>query len=201
MSDARLFYPSTDRNREPILGVLRQCLPETGTALEIASGSGEHVVHFARAFPGLIFQPSDPLEECRASVDAWARHDGLANIRPAAALDVTSDVPWPLARAEAVLCINMIHIAPWNATEGLIGGAARLISPGGVLYLYGPYKREGVHTAPSNAAFDESLKSQNSAWGVRNIEDVAALAQDAGFGAPEIVQMPANNLSLIFRTR
>lgn len=201
MPDARLFFPSTARNREPILAVLRQSLPEAGTVLEIASGSGEHAVYFARAFPGLVFQPSDPLEEHRASIDAWARHEGLANIRPAAALDVTADASWPLARAEAVICINMIHIAPWSAAQGLIGGAARILSPGGVLYLYGPLKRGGAHTAPSNAAFDESLKSQNSAWGVRDLEDVAALAQGAGFDAPEIVPMAANNLSLVFRAR
>jgi SAM-dependent methyltransferase len=199
MADARLVFPATARNREPILAVLRGVLPEAGTVLEIASGSGEHVTQFARAFPHLVFQPSDPNAECRASVDAWAAHEGLANIRPAAALDVTAAAPWPLAQAGAVICINMIHIAPWAAAEGLMAGAARLLAPGGALYLYGPYQRGGAHTAPSNAAFDAGLRAQNPAWGVRNLEDVAGLAARAGFVPPEIIPMPANNLSLIFR--
>ena len=197
MSSARLIYPAVSRNRDPILAVLRDYLPETGHVLEIASGSGEHVTHFARAFRGLVFHPSDPDPRCRASIEAWAADERLTNVRPPLALDVTG--PWPALRAASVLCINMIHIAPWEAAEALIAGASRLLGPYGLLYLYGPYKRGGVHTAPSNAAFDESLRAQNPAWGVRNLEDVAALAAAAGFCEPDIVPMPANNLSLIFQ--
>ena len=201
MSDARLYFPATARNRAPILTVLREHLPQDGVVLEVASGSGEHVVHFAGAFPQLVFQPSDPSAECCASVDAWAAHEGRTNIRPAARLDVTASAPWPLARADAVLCINMIHIAPWAAAEGLFHGTSALLAPDGLLYLYGPYRRGGAPTSASNEAFDKDLRAQNPAWGVRDVEDVAALAAKQGFAAPLITQMPANNLSLIFRRR
>jgi SAM-dependent methyltransferase len=196
--DARLCAPATARNREPILDVLRRHLPERGLVLEVASGSGEHVVHFAQAFPDLHFQPSDPDPAARASIDAWRAALALLNVRPAVALDATAET-WPLETADAVLCINMIHIAPWAAAEGITRGAARILPPGGVLYLYGPYKRGGSHTAPSNQVFDASLRAQNPAWGVRDLEAVAALAEAAGFGAPVVEPMPANNLSLIFR--
>jgi hypothetical protein len=200
LSGAHLIYPATARNREPILDVLRDYLPDTGHVLEIASGSGEHVLHFARACPGLVFQPSDPDPRCRASIEAWAMDDPrLTNVRPPLAFDVMD--PWPPLKVSAVLCINMIHIAPWAATRALIAGAGRLLDPSGLLYLYGPYKRAGVHTAPSNAVFDASLRAQDPAWGVRDLEDVAALATDAGFEEPAIRPMPANNLSLIFRKR
>jgi SAM-dependent methyltransferase len=197
-SDSRLHAPAAQRNREPILAVLERHLPRRGTVLEIASGSGEHVVHFAARLGSLVFQPSDPDPAARASIDAWAAAGGLGNVRPALALDAAAP-DWPAAHADAVLCINMIHIAPWRAAEGLVAGAARLLGPGGVLYLYGPYKRGGGHTAPSNAAFDADLRRRNPGWGVRAVEDVAALAAAAGFSAPEIEAMPANNLSLIFR--
>jgi SAM-dependent methyltransferase len=197
MADARLVYPATARNREPLLTVLRACLPEAGQVLEIASGSGEHVAHFARALPRLVFQPSDPRAECRASIDAWAAHEALGNIRPALALDVTA--AWPDLAVDAVLCSNMVHIAPWSAAEGLMRGAGEALAPGGLLFLYGPYKRGGAHTAPSNAAFDASLRAQDPAWGVRDLEAVVSLAEAAGFSAPAIMEMPANNLSLIFR--
>ena len=196
--DARRYAPATTRNREPILAVLRRVLPAEGTVLEIASGTGEHAVHFARALPGLVWQPSDRDPDLRASVAAWTRAEGVANIRAPLALDVTDD-PWPIARADAVVCINMIHISPWAATEGLMRGAAAILPAGGVLYLYGPYKRGGQHTAPSNAAFDASLRAQNPAWGVRDLDDVAAAASRAGLALDEIVEMPANNLSVIFR--
>jgi SAM-dependent methyltransferase len=166
--------------------------------LEIASGSGEHVVHFAAALPGVKFQPTDPHEPSRASIDAWAAEHGLANVRPALALDVTAPT-WPVAEADAVVCINMIHIAPWAATLGLLRGAALVLRPGGVLFLYGPYRRGGAHTAASNAAFDEDLRARNPAWGIRDLEAVAAAAQAEGFGAPAVVAMPANNFSVIFR--
>jgi SAM-dependent methyltransferase len=196
--DARLYAPAAARNRQPILDVLEQHLPGRGLVLEVASGTGEHVVHFAQARPGLVFQPSDPDAAHRASIDAWTAALGLANVRPAIALDVTAEV-WPVEAADAVLCSNMIHIAPWAAAVGLVRGAGRVLPPGGLLFLYGPYKRGGQHTAPTNAAFDADLRAQNPAWGVRDLEAVASLAADNGFAQPTIVQMPANNLSLVFR--
>jgi SAM-dependent methyltransferase len=196
--DRRLHAPATARNRDAILAVLRAHLPARGLVLELASGSGEHAAHFAAALPDLVFQPSDPDDAARASTDAWTAVAGMANLRSALALDATAG-RWPIAAADAVLCINMIHIAPWRAAEGLVAGAARVLSQGGVLYLYGPFKRDGAHTAPSNQAFDASLRGQNPEWGVRDLEAVAALAASAGFAAPQIVAMPANNLSVIFR--
>jgi len=189
--------PAAARNRQPILDVLRPRLPAQGLVLEVASGSGEHIVHFAEALPGLVFQPSDPSTEARASVDDWVRTERLGNVRAALALDAASDA-WPIERADAVLCCNMIHIAPWEAAAGLVSGAARILAKGGTLYLYGPYRRDGRHTAPSNEAFDRDLRRRNPAWGVRDLEAVTALAAAKGFGLPEIVDMPANNLSLLF---
>ena len=195
--DARLYFPATARNREPILAILRRHLPLRGLVLEVASGSGEHVVHVAQAFPDLLFQPSDPAPDARASIDAWRTRLALSNVRPAIALDATSET-WPIEAADAVLCINMVHIAPWTAAEGLVRGAARILPLGGVLYLYGPYRRGGRHSAPSNEAFDASLRAQYPEWGVRDLEAVGALAEAAGFAEPVVEQMPANNLSLIF---
>ena len=192
--------PATARNREPILDVLRPRLPEQGLVLEVASGSGEHVAHFAAALPGLTFQPSDPSAVARASIDDWAATSGLANIRPAVALDAEAPT-WPIERADAVLCSNMIHIAPWSAAVGLIAGAARILPTGGTLYLYGPYRRGGRHTSASNDAFDRELRGQDPAWGVRDLEAVAELAATHGFEEPEVIDMPANNLSLVFRRR
>jgi SAM-dependent methyltransferase len=196
--DARLYAPATARNREPILDVLRRHLPSRGLVLEMASGSGEHVVRFAQAFPDLLFQPSDIDPDARASINAWRAKLGLSNVRPAIALAAMAEA-WPIDAADAVLCINMIHIAPWAAAEGLVRGAARVLAPGGVLYLYGPYKRGGRHTAPSNEAFDHSLRLRNPEWGVRDLEAVAELAAAHGFAQPAVEQMPANNLSLVFR--
>ena len=190
--------PAVARNRQPILDVLRPGLPAEGIVLEIASGSGEHIVHFAAALPGLVFQPSDPSAEARASIDDWIQTEGLGNVRAALALDATGDT-WPIERADVVLCCNMIHIAPWEAAVGLVSGASRILSRGGMLYLYGPYRRDGRHTAPSNEAFDRDLRQRNPAWGVRDLEAVTALAASRGFGPPEIVEMPANNLSLLFK--
>lgn len=198
--DARLHAPAAGRNRGPILAVLQAHLPAHGLVLEIASGSGEHIVHFAQAFPGLDFQPSDPDAQARASIDAWSAASGVRNVRPAIALDAASQ-PWPIETADAALCINMVHIAPWEATVGLIRGAAAVLRAGGMLYLYGPFRRGGEHTAPSNDAFDRSLRQQNREWGVRDLEEVAALAESQGFSAPLVEPMPANNLSLIFRKR
>lgn len=192
MTDPRRTAPAAARNRDPILAVLREVLPDRGLVLEVASGSGEHAIHFAAAFPALTFQPSDPDADARASIDAWAA--GVANVRPAIALDAAGD--WPPLRADAVLCINMIHIAPWTACEGLVRGAAALDA---MLVLYGPYRRGGRHTAPSNEAFDASLRARDPAWGVRDLEAVAALAAAQGFGPPEVTEMPANNLTVVFR--
>jgi hypothetical protein len=201
----RLSSPSAERNREPIAAVLRRCLPATGTVLEVASGTGEHVAWFATQFPGLVFQPSDPGGAQRASIAAWVAAAGVENIPPPLALDVASpdweknaDLPNPLV---AILCINMMHISPWAATLGLMRGAGHLLADSGVLYLYGAYKRGGRHTAPSNAAFDASLRTQNAEWGVRDLEAVVAAADRAGFALEEVVEMPANNLSVIFRRR
>jgi hypothetical protein len=196
-ADVRLFAPATARNREAILDVLRRYLPQRGLALEVASGSGEHAVFLAQAFPALQFQPSDPDPQARASIDAWTAAQGLANVRPAIALDATAET-WPITSADAVLCINMIHIAPWAAAVGLVHGAAGVLGSGGVLYLYGPFRRGGSHTAPSNAAFDQSLRAREPEWGVRDLEAIAELAAARGFGPPAIEAMPANNLSLIF---
>jgi SAM-dependent methyltransferase len=190
--------PAAARNREPILDVLRQHLPQQGLVLEFASGTGQHVVHFARALPALAFQPSDPNDSARASIDDWANTLGLSNVRPALPLDAAAGA-WPVATADAILCINMIHISPWEATVGLIEGAARTLPADGVLYLYGPYRRAGHPTAASNEDFDRDLKSRNPAWGLRALEDVAALAARHGFAAPTVVEMPANNLSVVFR--
>jgi SAM-dependent methyltransferase len=195
--DPRIHAPAAQRNRDPILAVVRRVLPPSGLVLEVASGSGEHAVHFARALPNLVFQPTDPDTSRRASIDAWTAESGLANIRPALALDATAP-EWPISHADAVLCFNMIHIAPWEAAIGLIRGAGRVLAQGGLLILYGPYRRGGAHTAPSNAAFDASLRERDPEWGVRDLEAVSELAAESGFGAPGIEQMPANNLCVIF---
>lgn len=190
--------PAAARNRQPILDVLRPRLPAHGLVLEIASGSGEHIVHFAEALPGLVFQPSDPNAEARASIDDWVGTLGLGNVRAALALDAATDT-WPIDAADAVVCCNMVHIAPWEAAIGLIAGAARVLTGDGLLYLYGPYRRDGAHTAPGNEAFDLDLRWRNPAWGVRDLEAVVALAGAQGFSPPEIFDMPTNNLSLIFK--
>jgi SAM-dependent methyltransferase len=195
--DPRISTPSALRNRDAILRVLWAHLPANGAVLEIASGTGEHVAHFAQGLPSVVFQPSDPDPARRASVDAWA--EGLANVRPALALD--SSGGWPEGPVDAVVCINMIHIAPWAACEGLVRNAASVLRPGGVLLTYGPYRRAGGHTAPSNAAFDADLRARNPTWGIRDLEAVAEMAAAAGFAAPEIVGMPANNLCLVFARR
>jgi SAM-dependent methyltransferase len=190
--------PAAARNRQPIFDVLRPHLPANGLVLEVASGSGEHTAHFAQALPALTFQPSDPNATARASIDAWATDLGLANVRPALTLDAAADV-WPVDRADAIVCINMIHISPWAATVGLIRGAARLLQPGGLLYLYGPYRRAEVPTAPSNETFDRELRAQNPDWGLRDLAEVAVLLGNHGFTPPLVVEMPSNNLSVLAR--
>ena len=200
-SDRRLRAPASARNQDPIRDVLRARLPPSGLVLEIASGTGEHVVHFAAALPGLVFQPSDVDARCRESVAAWVTSSDLSNIRPVRSLDVTLD--WaaqiPGGPVDAVLCINMIHITPWEATLGLMDGASKRLYPGGVLFLYGPFKRNGVHTAPTNAVFDERLRAQDPSWGIRDLGEVTAVAVAAGFNVPEVIEMPSNNLSVLFR--
>ena len=193
--DPRRYAPATLRNRDPILAELRPLLPPRGLVLEVASGSGEHVAHFAAALPALAWQPTDLDPENRASIAAWCQ--GLGNVRAPIAMDASA--AWPIAAADAVLCINMIHIAPWAATEGLIRGATRALPPGGTLILYGPYRRQGVATAPSNEEFDASLRARDPAWGLRHLEEVAALAAAAGFGPPAVTALPANNLLVVFR--
>ncbi len=198
MNDQRRSAPAALRNRDPILDVLRGVLPAHGTVLEIASGSGEHVVHFARHLPNLTFQPSDPDPAALESIAGWIAESSANNVRRPVVIDA-SEATWPVQNVDAILCINMIHISPWRATEGLMKGAAARLSPDAPLYLYGPYRRDGVPTAPSNEEFDRSLRARDPAWGLRALEDVAELARKSGFSAPSIVEMPANNLSVIFR--
>jgi len=202
--DERLRAPAVQRNREPLADVLSQVLPERGLVLEIASGSGEHACHFAARLPGLIFQPSDPDERARRSIAAWIAHEGLENIRPALALDAGASEDWPLETFASpplvcLLNINMIHISPWSACRGLLRGAERALSAGAKLVLYGPYRRGGRHTAPSNAAFDADLRSRNPDWGVRDLEKVVDCARDHGLRLERVIAMPANNLSVVFR--
>lgn len=192
----RQHAPATRRNREAIAEVLMNALPVKGLVLEVASGTGEHCAHFAREFPAQTWQPSDPDRQARESIAAWAQ--GLPNIRPPLDLDAAAS-DWPIGRADAVVCINMVHVSPWQATLGLFAGAARVLAKGAPLVLYGAYRRDGVPTAPSNEAFDASLKAHDPRWGLRRLEDVRAEAEKAGFVFERLVEMPANNLSLVFR--
>ena len=194
---ARLFAAATERNRQLILEVLSRVLPDRGLVLEVASGSGEHALWFAEQLRPLVWQPSDPDPACRRSIAAHGAHAGIATLEAPLDLDAAR-VHWPIERADAVVCINMTHISPWRATEGLIAGVARILPPGGVLYLYGPYLRGGHPTAPSNAAFDASLRARNPDWGLRPVEAVAEAAGSQGLVLGEVVDMPANNLSLVF---
>jgi len=196
----KLEAPAAGRNREPIREVLARWLPERGLVLEIASGSGEHALHLARAFPDLEWQPSDVSTEAIASIAAWREEVALANLRAPLALDVTADT-WPVAAADAIVCINMIHISPWEATVGLFAGAARTLAAGGVLVTYGPYAFDGVLAPESNIAFDRSLRARDPRWGVRDVRDLGALAVEHGFVHADTVAMPANNHSLLFRRR
>ncbi|NPC72528.1 DUF938 domain-containing protein [Corallococcus exiguus] len=190
--------PATERNREPLLAVLREVLPTEGTLLEVASGTGQHAAFFAKAFPGLTWQPTDGDPSSLESIDAWRMEDGLANVLPARLLDASSDA-WPVEHADAVLCVNMIHIAPWAACQGLMRGAARVLRQGGRLVLYGPYFVEGKETAPSNLAFDESLRARDPSWGVRELGAVTAEAARHGLQRERVVEMPSNNLTVVFR--
>jgi hypothetical protein len=198
--DDRRQAPATARNRDPILQVLRDALPLSGRVLEVASGTGEHAVHFAAALPDLIWQPSDPDPEARASIAAYRGDAGLSNLLAPIALDAASS-DWPDTPFEAVVCINMIHISPWASTEGLMAGAAKVLDSGRPLVLYGPYRRADRAIEPSNEAFDEDLKLRNPDWGLRGMESVRACALDYGLAFDLLAEMPANNLMLVFRKR
>jgi cyclopropane fatty-acyl-phospholipid synthase-like methyltransferase len=198
-SGRRIFTASTARNREPILAVLRRVLPQHAKVLEIASGAGEHAIFIAKAMPTLDWQPSDPDQESRDSIASWMAHEEPANVRPPLAIDVREET-WDIenrAPFDAIVSINMIHIAPWSAALGLLRGAERLLRTGGILFLYGPFMRDG-HTAPSNAAFDASLKARSVEWGVRDLSEICIAAERHGLRLLETIEMPANNLSVIF---
>jgi hypothetical protein len=196
-ADGTWFISAAERNKGPILDVLTRVLPKRGTVLEIASGTGQHVIHFAKALPELTWQPSDADADLRNSIAVRVREERLANVKPAINLDVTV-LPWPLQSADAALCINMIHVAPWSATLALFEGASALLATGSVLFMYGPYRRFGAHTSEGNAKFDSDLRATNPEWGVRDMEAVIEVAARAGFVQKEVVDMPANNFSLVF---
>lgn len=193
--------PSSDRNTAPILGVLSACLPPSGRALEIGSGSGQHAAAFAQAFPAIEWIPSDPDPVARESIAAWAEETGADNLQPAIHIDVTRE-NWHTGMEEpldAVLAINMVHISPWEATLGLMRGAGRLLVPGGILYLYGPYRRDGRQTSESNVRFEQWLKGLSPEYGVRDLADMEREGAANGLPLDEIIDMPANNFSLVFR--
>ena len=198
IGDGRCLAGSADRNKGPILEVLAGVLPERGLVLEIGSGTGQHITHFARAFPQLDWQPSDVDAEMRRSISAWIRQERLAKVREPIVLDVQS-LPWPVAAAEAIVCINVLHVAAWATTQALFEGAREVLRPGACLFLYGPYRRKGRHTASSNERFDAELRAFDPEWGVRDLERVTEVAALAGFARTEVVDMPANNLSVVFR--
>lgn len=196
--DARRSAPATLKNRGPIGDLLLPLLPRSGTVLEIASGTGEHAVHFARRAPHLVFQPSDPSPAARASIAAWTAAEGLANVRDPLALDAAGE-DWPVGKVDAIVCINMIHISPWDATVGLMRGAGARLPADGILFTYGAYLRDDVETAPSNVAFDADLRRQDPRFGLRHLAEVAAEAAKNGLVLARVEEMPANNLSLVFR--
>ncbi len=210
--DQRQYAPATERNREPICALLAKYLPATGTVLEVASGTGQHAAFFAEQLAPRGWLPSDPNPMARDSIRSWRTIAALNNLYEPLELDVTQPQwpqivsKWQQSKAgiapeiRAIVNVNMIHISPWAACEGLFGGTAQLLSSGDVLYLYGPFKQAGQHTAPSNEAFDQSLRSQNPEWGVRDLEAVCQVAQQAGFTIYAVIPMPANNFSVIFRS-
>jgi hypothetical protein len=190
--------PATLRNRDAIIAVLQEVLPDSGTVLEIASGTGEHAVYFGEKFPELTWQPSDPDPDGCRSIAAWTKRAGVGNVLPPLQLDALA-LRWDIEKPSAILCINMVHIAPWEASIGLFEKAALLLESGSSFYLYGPYFRGDAPTAQGNLDFDRSLKSRNLRWGIREVADMDALATKNGFTRTDLVEMPANNLSLIYR--
>jgi hypothetical protein len=209
LSDNRRFYeaaaagerrsaPAALRNREPISQVLAEWLPKSGLVLELASGTGEHAVHFAERFPDLDWQPSDVHPDALQSIAAWREKAALTNLRPPIAIDAAS-AGWPIDQADAILSINMVHISPWASALGLLDGAARLLADGAPLILYGPWLKDDIETASSNAAFDQDLKYRDPAWGLRRVEDFGAAAAERGLRLEETRVMPANNLMLLLR--
>jgi hypothetical protein len=200
LADGRLVSPSAERNKAPISEILQRVLPGSGYVLEVSSGTGQHVVHFARVMPHLVWQPTECDADCLRSIKAWLTVEGPGNVKQPLPLDV-EDQLWPVRDVDAIVCINMIHIAPAPATKALFRGAATVARPGAVTVLYGPFRRNGGHTSPSNEAFDRLLRAQNPGWGVRNLEEVAATAGKEGFDLEEVCQMPANNLIVVFRKR
>lgn len=196
--EARRHAPATLRNRDAIVQVLRDQLDDQGTVLEIASGSGEHAVFFAQAFPGLEWQTSDREPAALESIAAWSEDAALTNMRTPLLIDVEQH-EWPLDRADAIVCINMVHISPWSASVALFRRAAALLPSGAMLYFYGPFTRDDVMTSASNLAFDDSLKQRDPAWGLRDLADMDKLAAQTGFGRTALIEMPANNLSLVYR--
>ncbi|WP_299233071.1 DUF938 domain-containing protein [uncultured Halomonas sp.] len=197
MTDLRRYSPAAARNRQPILEVLQAALPERARVLELASGSGEHAVHCATAMPQWVWQPSDPNAEALASIAAWREQMGQANLLEPMRLDATDKESWPAGPFEAIVVINLVHISPWGVSEALMARAGERLVSGGVLYLYGPYRRAGEHTAPSNAAFDADLRRRDPRWGVRDLEEVVAEAERHGLRLERTVEMPANNLSVV----
>jgi SAM-dependent methyltransferase len=196
--DGRLASRSAERNREPIAEVLSQVLPQSGLVLEVGSGTGEHAVHFARRMPHLTWQPSEQDNDCLRSISAWVALEAHANLRQPLYLDV-ADAQWAIAAADAVVCINMIHIAPWSATQALLRGAGRILPTGGLLCLYGPYRVAGKHTSASNRAFDAQLREVNSEWAVRDLDAVSNEARALNIELERTFQMPANNLIAVLR--
>lgn len=192
------FAPAAERNKEALLDALRDVLPSAGTVLEVASGSGQHAVHFARAFPELTWQPSDATAEALASIEAYRSEAALPNLAGPLLLDA-SHPEWPIRRAAAVVCINMIHIAPWSACLGLLDGAARLLPSGAPLILYGPYSIDGDFTAPSNLEFDRQLRSRDPSWGIRELRDVQRAALERGLHLDQVIPRPANNHVVVLR--
>ena len=190
--------PAAARNRDPILQVLRDRLPPSALVLEIASGTGEHAVWFSRALPTVTWQPTDLDPEALESIAAWRDSSGLPNVLPPLRLDASAET-WPVAGADVVIAINMVHITPWSATEGLIAGAARVLTPHGLIFLYGPFREGGRHTGAGNAAFDADLRARNPAWGIRDLDEITELATSQGFTVSDRLAMPANNLTLVFR--
>ncbi len=201
--DERLFFSATLRNRTAIGKVLDESLPHDGIVLEIASGSGEHGVTFQKQFPNIIWQTSDPDQACRKSINSWIRHERLTKKMPLAIDLSVEKTPWPLtntfkSKINAIICINLIHIANWDCTQFLFKESGKYLQRDSPLILYGPFKRDNTHTSESNANFDRSLKSRNKHWGVRNLEDEEKIAKSSGFKRSNLITMPANNLSLIF---